>query len=453
MRLNKPDHASAAPRPDGATAPRDRLDAMLHYGYLPDCDVFLGDPLWQDFEREMRTRQPASDRIDVLVRDGAWLWLRLVRRLLDHGVGPPYVVPLSGGLDSRAILCALLRHVDTKDVVTTTLGVPGALDFEIGRQVAATCGVAHEAIDLRGVSFPLDALIEHAAELGRPVRLFESYLFHQIRRRFGANVSYWTGFLGDPLAGSHLRRPAPSRTWQEARQWFARHNAATRRITLSAPAYQATESLPPEPLFCSARPTLDEQLDLAIRQYALLRPIILLPGYHHVLPFAEREWAFFLLSMPAPLRCNQRFYKSMLTSAFPREFALPTKNTSGLPLAAGHVRQRLRRSVLRGGSIATTLLRSRSRVRNPHQNYIDFGRALAADGELAHSCALLVDGFAERGLLGRLDPRRMLHHTAFGVNGFAPEICLIASAECFIRAGILEAAGPPRGRMDRTSAA
>jgi hypothetical protein len=245
------------------------------------------------------------------------------------------------------------------------------------------------------------------------------------------------GFLGDPLAGSHLRRPESSVSWDEARQWFAQRNAAAKRLVLCAPTYQPAESLPSEPLLRTSILSFDEQLDFAIRQNCFVRPVVLLPGFDYVVPFAEHEWINFMLSIPTEFRRNQSLYKALLSSEFPREFALPTKNSHGLSLSANHLQQLARKLTGLTTWAITTLFQTSSGIRNPHQNYIDFSRALAVKGDLWGSCALLVEGFAERGLCAHVDLQKALRHRVFGLNGFAREICLVASVECAWRAGML----------------
>lgn len=55
----------------------------------------------------------------------------------------PHGVPLSGGLDSRCILAALLAH--GHDVKTFTMGSKDSADLRLGMQVARALGVSHES--------------------------------------------------------------------------------------------------------------------------------------------------------------------------------------------------------------------------------------------------------------------------------------------------------------------
>ena len=63
----------------------------------------------------------------------------------DNGT---HIVPLSGGLDSRAILAGLLDRGLKDQIIATTYGTPGTYDYDIGCRVAKKIGVKHKAFDL-----------------------------------------------------------------------------------------------------------------------------------------------------------------------------------------------------------------------------------------------------------------------------------------------------------------
>lgn len=109
------------------------------------------------------------------------------------------LVPLSGGLDSRAILGAVLECKPASDILAVTFGMPGTFDFEIGARLARETGLAHRALD---VTRPAD----YDAEFRR--RIVETDGLVDLRWRF---LSDWDtlfaecpdvvyGFLGDSLS-------------------------------------------------------------------------------------------------------------------------------------------------------------------------------------------------------------------------------------------------------------
>ena len=71
---------------------------------------------------------------------------------------PPYIVPISGGWDSRLILAALRERTDK--VVTVTVGCPGQLDYEIAARVAEAACVEHVRVPSDQLSLEWRALAE-----------------------------------------------------------------------------------------------------------------------------------------------------------------------------------------------------------------------------------------------------------------------------------------------------
>ncbi len=68
-----------------------------------------------------------------------------IRRLVDYANGRTLIVPLSGGVDSRALLASLVASGYPK-IKSFTFGRPSSLDYRIGGQVAAATGVAFKSV-------------------------------------------------------------------------------------------------------------------------------------------------------------------------------------------------------------------------------------------------------------------------------------------------------------------
>ncbi len=76
-----------------------------------------------------------------------------------------HIVPLSGGLDSRAILGGLLENLPKSQIITATYGIPGSWDFEIAKDIARKFGVRHEVFNLLDDKWDVDQLVAAAARL------------------------------------------------------------------------------------------------------------------------------------------------------------------------------------------------------------------------------------------------------------------------------------------------
>ena len=64
-------------------------------------------------------------------------------QLASSGRGAVHILPMSGGLDFRAVLGGLLEHIPSSQIVTVTYGIPGTWDFEIAKMISRKFGIQH----------------------------------------------------------------------------------------------------------------------------------------------------------------------------------------------------------------------------------------------------------------------------------------------------------------------
>lgn len=248
-----------------------------------------------------------------------------------------HVVPLSGGLDSRAVLAGLL-DLDIRDKIhTVTFGIPGAWDYDLAREVARVAGVKHEAIDLTSIQLSLADLVDTVKSGGKWTYTIDAFYNGIIRKRYGTDAVYWSGFQGDALTGAHL---APSRpiAWDTAIHHFLNTNRYCWSVPLLPECIEPTELLPDQPLVQASRLDYDDQLDLGIRQLSGIMPIVISSRYRQALPFLQEAWTRFILGIPREFRHRQRLYKRVLHRAWPEIFSVPIKNHYGARIDASRLR-------------------------------------------------------------------------------------------------------------------
>lgn len=385
-------------RPPGKNAmeAHDTLD-FLHYGYLPkDLDP-VAVQWWGDLERDERIHEASHEERVERGREA-------LLAAFDDSSAPLHVVPLSGGLDSRAVLCALLERGLGDRTVAVTLGSRGSFDFEIGLEVARALGVRSEAIALDEIQIEREDLARAARGAGTPMWLFGRVFLDRIYRRFGTDAVYWSGFFGDPLAGSHLRAHDSSR-WSDARAHFAERNRSVRTVRLTPEDYDATQCLPDRAPLEESPLSMDEQLDFLVRQESYIRPTVVPHGYDVRTPFLHPDWTRFALSLPRESRYGQIFYEQFLSSVFPRAFSWPTKNNLGLPLGAPKWRKAARRLRFGLASRVGRMLPALPTPADPRVNYFDWNRALLVREDLAELVEAATSSSGVRGVVPWLDPR------------------------------------------------
>ena len=174
-------------------------EMYLYMSFIPDfakanLDWFLPDQF---------------DRVGKGVDDESW-WIaegvKTFRKTMEDEIastrdGATHVVYLSGGLDSRIILGGMLDNLPKSQIVAATYGIPGSWDFEVASAIARKFGLRHEIFDLTTEKWELDQLLKAGKRLKEPISVHQSYVRQKITNYFGKDCVYWSGFMGDVLAG------------------------------------------------------------------------------------------------------------------------------------------------------------------------------------------------------------------------------------------------------------
>ena len=106
------------------------LNSFLKFGYFLD---YKNSNYSFDFSNINKNKYKDFTE-EKLINIGIKLWKNAIRNQFDEK--EMNVVPLSGGLDSRAILATLSEITDPSKIYTYTFGSPGTWDFEIGNYIA-----------------------------------------------------------------------------------------------------------------------------------------------------------------------------------------------------------------------------------------------------------------------------------------------------------------------------
>jgi len=445
----------------------DSIPIYLYFGYLPIVgwglphhDPCAGENRWgkphpTSCQQQDLSGVPFEER---LVGEGTDILRSAFRETIGQtNPNTMHVLPLSGGLDSRAILGGLLENLESHQIQAATFGTPGTWDFEIGRQIARAAGVRWEGIDLSSEEWAWDTsqLVKTARQTERPTKMFDAHVNRQVPERFGVENVYWSGFMGDPLSGSHLLR-RDSTTWDQAQQRFAERNRLSLSVNLAPPGFVPEHILPQSPLvgwglphhdpsgeknrWGKPHPTYgeglcyDEQLDFAVRQPCLIRPIVLPKGYEYRTPFLHPEWVSFILSVPRRYRQGQYLYKEILKAAYARLFSLPAKNNLGLPLKAPRWKKQARILNLAVRGLARRIAPSLCYSVSPGLNYIDFDRAIRRRKDLRAVVCENVQDLKKRGIIDWIDVEDILGRHRHGHGNHADALMLLASLEIHLKA-------------------
>ena len=349
---------------------RTEVCTFLQFSYLPSREwPSAARALYREYLEGIRP-SPTDVTEEGLIERGVEIW----KSVFSGASRGRCVVPLSGGLDSRAILGGLVDEVGRDHVVSISFGVEGSLDFELARRVARAAGVRFVGLDLAEVALERESLLS-LAETTSPCWLFDTFYSRRMYEQFPDDSIWWSGYMGDSLAGSRLTMEK-SRTWAEAARRFAWTFRSVKSMTLPPSDFDSSAVLPEGPLGEDPRLSLDEQLNFFLRQPQVHRPLLTSHRGETRRPFEEKAWRDFILGVPWHLRVGKVLYKKILARAFPGLMRLPHKDSYGAPAYANARRIERRRRISRLPARARQAFGVRSASVNRRANYIDFNHAL-----------------------------------------------------------------------------
>jgi len=346
------------------------LNSFLKFGYFLD---YRNPNITFDFTGINKKKYCNFNEVE-LIDYGTKTWIKSIEK--NFTLNEQHLIPISGGLDSRAILAALLDFTDAKNLHTFTFGTPGTLDYEIGNFVAKKLGTNHIAYPLTKHKYSIEEEIQFSCRSDHQTILFHHPPILEILNHFGC-YNVWSGFMGDPIAGSHLKMN-PSLSVVDAIPIFCKNNTYTKSVNLMDDSFVYSaifEYFNVEKKIKKEQVSIDELLDFNYRQLRYVEPHVLFKGFEYKLPFLEKMWFDFMLSVPNEYRLKENLYIKILVNSYPEIFSYKTKHNYGLSLRAN----RLMINALRGFNYLKRLTRLSL---NSNINYIDFDEGIRIRNDL-----------------------------------------------------------------------
>jgi hypothetical protein len=401
------------------------LNSFLGFGYFLDYRHARYAVRFPPIDKSLYARATENELVD----EGVRLFRSAVHKQCRPG--DRHLVPLSGGLDSRAILAALLEVTEAANICTYTFGTPGTLDYEIGCEIARLFGTNHTRFDLTRHTFTNDEEMEVSRRTGLQTILFHHQPIFEVERRFGGCVT-WSGALIDVYFGRHTHA-AKGTTVAAAKLNSYRENRfvkSTNLMNVAAEAFFPKTEYDP-----STEDTLVREhcIDLLNRQLKFVAAHVLMSGFDYRVLFTDSDLTQFALNLDNRWLDFQYLYKKILLRAFPAYFAYPTKTTLGLRLDAGPVALGLRKIQLKAMELLARLGPS-SRA-PPATNYVDFGSAVRARPDLRSMITEHVSDLDRRGVVEWVPCKTLLEKHMSGEANHADALIVLASLEMHLRNG------------------
>ncbi|WP_156854438.1 asparagine synthase-related protein [Oceanobacillus sp. AG] len=336
-----------------------------------------------------------------------------------------HIVPLSGGLDSRAILAALMEFTEVNNINTYTFGTPKTLDYEIGKNIANRIGTIHYNYPLTEYNYNLKELMDISKRVDNQTVLFHHPPIKDIKENFQDGI-IWSGFFGDPLVGSRFQQKKTS--YHESLEMFIKNNTYQNKINLLPNKYDRNAIKIDFDEHIEVTPY--EKIDYLNRQLKFIAPHVLMKGFNYRTPFLDRDLFNFFLSIDNKYRLNQTLYVDMLLNRFPKLFSFPTKNSLGLPIKTSQSRVFLRKLSIR---FKNSLNKVMPVFLNSNINYANFKYGFRERKDLKTLAIEQINDLKNRDIITWTDPLEPLNLHLKNKDDYSKALILLISLEIHLK--------------------
>jgi asparagine synthetase B (glutamine-hydrolysing) len=369
-----------------------KLNSFLKFGYFIDYQSDQYQLNYSGINRALYENYSETELVSI----GRKKFLQVIAD--EFVLGQTHVVPLSGGLDSRAILAALLKFTSAAKIKTYTFGTPGTLDYEIGNLVARKVGTDHQNFPLTKHIYSQEELVESSRLTKHQTVLFHHPPIFELKNQY-QGCQIWSGYVGDVVAGGYI--PVyKSGTIEEAKLKYINKYSFIKSIDLTCCSEKEylkkidADWLDPEIL------SYEEQLIYEERSRKLTAPHILIDHFQYKTPFINNEFMDFMFSLEENFRKDQYLYKKILIRISKELFSIKTKNNYGLPLNAGWTVKYIFRAINKGKRIFGKYFSS---YPNPGTNYLEFDKAIRNKKDFKEIIFSNIQDLKKRGLVEWID--------------------------------------------------
>lgn len=269
----------------------------------------------------------ANYSLDELGKKASDLFVENIEK--HYSSGEQHLVPLSGGLDSRAILAALLKFSEAKDIYSFSYGAKGTLDYEIGRHVAQTLGINHISFDLQSYCYTLDDLLYHSTSVQKQTILFHNPPTKQIDSLFNG-FTVWSGVVGDVVGGSAVPSKATLCFADAKRDYLKNKIYLNKHIVKNVGDFD--KFLYFRDVNDKTKLSFEEKIIFTERYENFYKPLIECGSNRFKEPFVNCDFFDFMCNAPVNYKASSKLYHNMLGHLDRDVFSLPTKNRSGAGL-------------------------------------------------------------------------------------------------------------------------
>jgi hypothetical protein len=401
------------------------LNSFLHFGYFLDYD---NKNYNVDFSKIDKEKYEKAER-EELIKLGSEILKNEFNTLFKKG--KKNVVPLSGGMDSRAILALLMEHTDASSIYTYTFGTSGTYDYDIGNYLAKKYQTKHTAYNLPKYKYNLEEFKDISSRVDHQSPLLLHPPMRDVDAKFSDGI-IWSGANAGAVVGSFYKEDS-AKTYREAQERFVKKACFTKSKNILNCDPNDLIALMDDSSFSSDDLTFDEQVFFKERSVKHLAPHVLMKGFTYKLPFVNNEFMNFMLSVPNHYRIQKDLYKEILFYTFPDIFKLPSESTYGLPYDASNFRKKVKRNQIRFRKVIQKKLPFLSVGPSPMVNYMDWNWAFRNKEELKTIIHTQLMRLTERNLLPWIDIMQLWKDFSNKKNNFSDIMMVLFSLEIHLQ--------------------
>ena len=362
---------------------------------------------------ETKTREELISQLDIL-------WQNAVQRRTK--LNRSIIIPLSGGLDSRAILAAALRCISKEDITTFTYGEKGSFDFEIGQIVAKESGVRNIPLAAEKINFEekykksfydIEGMID-----ATPYFAVDGY---EGIKNYG-NVIF-SGTMIDVLLGRHilsnifspdlLKKEILSKTDQMEinKLIFNRQKLNDEAEIVQLFSQEFLKDMDIMSSFSSTHPQFENIKNKRFPDYFaawdynhrwnkyVYFAVFRKRDLFRYMTMLDSDLVDFTLKLSPEFRLDENLYIDMLLQRYPELFKIPTKTNSGLNLDANRISIFTNKALIRLKKDINRLFKNylkRNIFLDKSRNYLDYNELLRTNEEYRNYFRKMISRVEER---------------------------------------------------------
>ena len=297
-------------------------------------------------------------------------------------------------------------------------------------------GLRHEIFDLTTEKWELDQLLKAGKRLKEPISVHQSYVRQKITNYFGKDCVYWSGFMGDVLAGVDM--PKVPNTNKRDAILLLLEPMITKNYMDEAFLNQVVDRIISEfpwDRLAQSNLTLDQQLMTEIRQKQLTGPIVLIPEYEFKTPFLNKHWVNFNISIPYKWLFLQYLYRMIIDTGFKELAKFSTSSSFGMPVRASIHEMYLGKAIAKIKPYITQKDPYRS---HPRTNYINWTESLRHKGSFQDTIYITLQDLKKRGIIEIESIDTWWQEHTSGKKDYTTLIMNLSSLELLLQAGVIK---------------